>query len=210
MDTDWFDVRIYCQIDVYCIERSVQLIAAFGNTRRTYLYLCLRQHSLEACWAGITKGEPWSCFVSSYHTAVFIGFADQAKPVRFESATASTLHTLLIGFNPGCGTGTQGVGVWSAEVCWLHRHLLNHSVGQKVLNLLPSPGVPTHGQDVIHHGLKVRIGRADKTPISQNNCLRHDKLPHAFQGDAIRCAGSAITNTRRGESCNEYHMKGLV
>ncbi len=33
------------------------------------------------------------------HTAL-IGFAAQAKPVRFENAGASALHTLAFGFNP--------------------------------------------------------------------------------------------------------------
>ncbi len=33
--------------------------------------------------------------------AAFIGFAAQAKPVWFESAGTSTLHSLSFGFNPG-------------------------------------------------------------------------------------------------------------
>ncbi len=50
----------------------------------------------------------------SHGVAAFIGFAAQAKPVRFESAGASTLHTLPFSFNPGDATGTQWVEV---EVC---------------------------------------------------------------------------------------------
>ncbi len=41
----------------------------------------------------------------------FIGFAAQAKPARFESAGASSLHTLPFGFNPGDATGMQEIGV---------------------------------------------------------------------------------------------------
>ncbi len=55
--------------------------------------------------------------MGSYHAEVpspdvsaFIDFAAQAKPVQFVSAEASALHT-------GDATGTQGIGVWSAEVC---------------------------------------------------------------------------------------------
>ncbi len=43
--------------------------------------------------------------------AKFIGFAAQAKLVRFESTEASALHTLPFGLNPGDATGTQGIGV---------------------------------------------------------------------------------------------------
>ncbi len=43
--------------------------------------------------------------------AAFIGFAAQRKPIRFESAGASALHTLPFGFNPGDATGMQGIGV---------------------------------------------------------------------------------------------------
>ncbi len=65
------------------------------------------------------------CFVGSEHTkgpspgvAAFIGFAAEAKPVWFESAGASALHTPSpVGFNPGDATGKQGVGVWLPEVC---------------------------------------------------------------------------------------------
>ncbi len=49
--------------------------------------------------------------------AAFIGFAAQVKPTLFDSAGASTLHTLSLGFNRGGATGTQGIGVCSAEVC---------------------------------------------------------------------------------------------
>ncbi len=49
--------------------------------------------------------------VPSPGVAALIGFAAQTKPVQFESATASTLHTLRFGFNPGGATATQGVGV---------------------------------------------------------------------------------------------------
>ncbi len=43
--------------------------------------------------------------------AAFIGFAAQAKLVRFVSAGAFALHTLPFGFNPGDATWTQGIGV---------------------------------------------------------------------------------------------------
>ncbi len=81
-------------------------------------------------WTSITKGETWWFFVGSFHTevpspgvAAFIGFAVQAKPVRFESAGAYALQTLPFSFNPGDAKGTQRIGVSSAEVRWLHRHL---------------------------------------------------------------------------------------
>ncbi len=55
--------------------------------------------------------------MGSYHTevpspaiAAFVGFATQAKPVRFESTGASALHTLLFGFNPSDATKTQEIG----------------------------------------------------------------------------------------------------
>ncbi len=56
--------------------------------------------------------------------ATFIGIAVQAKPARFESAGASALHTLTFGFNPGDARDRS-------------------LIGKCVLNLLPSPGVPT-------------------------------------------------------------------
>ncbi len=78
----------------------------------------MMRHSRGAGLAGITKGEPRWCFVGSYYTAVpspgvaaFIGFAAQVKPIRLESAEASTCHTLPFGFNPRDATGTQGTGV---------------------------------------------------------------------------------------------------
>ncbi len=49
--------------------------------------------------------------VPSFGMAAFIGFAAQAKHVRFVSAGAFALHTLPFGFNPGDATGTQGIGV---------------------------------------------------------------------------------------------------
>ncbi len=47
--------------------------------------------------------------VPSPDAAAFTGFTAQAKPVCFESAEASSLHTLPFGFNPGDATTTQGV-----------------------------------------------------------------------------------------------------
>ncbi len=44
------------------------------------------------------------------HVAAFVGFATQAKPVRFEGIGASALHTLPFGFNPGDATEMQGIG----------------------------------------------------------------------------------------------------
>ncbi len=49
--------------------------------------------------------------VPSPGVAAFIGFAAQAKPVRFESAGAPVLHTITLGFKPGDTTGEQGIGV---------------------------------------------------------------------------------------------------
>ncbi len=48
---------------------------------------------------------------TSPSVAVFIGFAAQVKPVRFESAGASALHALPFSPNPGDATGTQGIGI---------------------------------------------------------------------------------------------------
>ncbi len=48
--------------------------------------------------------------VPSPGVAALIGFVAQAKPVRFESARTSALHTLPFGCNPGDATGTQGIG----------------------------------------------------------------------------------------------------
>ncbi len=60
--------------------------------------------------------------VPSPGVASFIGLAAEAQIARLDSAGASTLHTspflVLI-------QGTQGIGVF-----WLHRHLLDHFVGQ--------------------------------------------------------------------------------
>ncbi len=100
-------------------------------------------------WGGLSRHHQLSwprIFVISL--VMFLGYlahrGPQVKLARFESAGASTLHihTLPFGFDPGDATKTQGIGVWSAEVCWLHRHL-DLFVGQYVLNLLPSPGIPT-------------------------------------------------------------------
>ncbi len=49
--------------------------------------------------------------VPSLGVAAFIGFAAQAKLVRFGSAGTFALHTLPFGFIPGDATGTQGIGV---------------------------------------------------------------------------------------------------
>ncbi len=69
--------------------------------------------------------------VPSPGVAAFIGFAAEAKPVRFESTGASALHTLPFGFNPDDTMArTQGIGVLSAGVCYIHRHSLDHFVGQ--------------------------------------------------------------------------------
>ncbi len=52
--------------------------------------------------------------IRSPGVATIIGLAAQVGLVRFESAGASTLH---FSFNPGDATGTQEIGVRSAEVC---------------------------------------------------------------------------------------------
>ncbi len=49
--------------------------------------------------------------VPSPGVAAFIGFAAEAKPVRFKGAGASALHALPFGFNPGDATRTQGIGI---------------------------------------------------------------------------------------------------
>ncbi len=63
--------------------------------------------------------------VPSPDVAEFIGFAAQFKLGRFESAGASALHTLPFGLN----LEAQGIGVSSAEVCWLHHNSLGHFCG---------------------------------------------------------------------------------
>ncbi len=55
--------------------------------------------------------------VHSPGVAAVIGFAAQAKPVRFESAVTIALHTLPFRFNAGGVMGMQRIGVCSAEVC---------------------------------------------------------------------------------------------
>ncbi len=57
--------------------------------------------------------------------AVLIGFTAQASIERFVSSRASALYTLLFDFKPGDAAGTQGIGIGSAEVYWLHRHSLD-------------------------------------------------------------------------------------
>ncbi len=49
--------------------------------------------------------------------AAFIGFAAQAKLVRFVSLGASALDTLPFIFDPSDVMGMQGIGVRLAEVC---------------------------------------------------------------------------------------------
>ncbi len=97
------------------------------------------QGSIFTCtWGGIypRRVEPassrekhgdvsWVYRVPSPDVTAYIGFAAQAKLARPESDGESAFHTLLFGFIPVDATGTQGIGVWSAEVCWLHRHLDN-------------------------------------------------------------------------------------
>ncbi len=55
--------------------------------------------------------------VRSPCVAAFIGFAAQAKLVRFESDVASALHIPLISLNPSDVTVSRGIGICSAEVC---------------------------------------------------------------------------------------------
>ncbi len=60
-------------------------------------------------------------------------FAMQLKPsllARLESAGAVALHTLSFNFNLDNATGTQGIGVCSANMCRLHGYLLDYFVGQ--------------------------------------------------------------------------------
>ncbi len=73
--------------------------------------------------------------VPSPGVAVLIGFTAQAKPVRFESAGASALHTLPFGLNPGDVAGSQGRAEYTA-IFWTIF---------SVFNLLPSPGIPNEG-----------------------------------------------------------------
>ncbi len=48
----------------------------------------------------------------------------------WERRSVRPSHTLPFAFNPGDATGTQGIGVWSAKVCWLPYHLSDHFVSQ--------------------------------------------------------------------------------
>ncbi len=49
--------------------------------------------------------------VPSLGMAAFVGFAAQAKLVRFVSAGAFALHTLPFGFEPGFVTVAQGIRI---------------------------------------------------------------------------------------------------
>ncbi len=55
--------------------------------------------------------------VGSPGVIAFIGFSAQTKLTRFESAGSSAHHTLPFSFNTSDATGTQWIGVGSAEVC---------------------------------------------------------------------------------------------
>ncbi len=97
-------------------------------------------------WVGTTPRSPSPA--SRYLLALHF------KPswlVRFESARDSTLHALPFGFNPGDATGTQGIGVWSAEVCWLHRHSVGHFGGQLLRILLSRNNKPVvwHAYNIV-------------------------------------------------------------
>ncbi len=74
-----------------------------------YLYTCGGIHPGRIEPASPRYGDvPW---VPSPSVAVFIGFAAQARLVRFVSAGAPALHTLPFGFTPGDATGTQGIRI---------------------------------------------------------------------------------------------------
>ncbi len=63
----------------------------------------LREKHGDVSWVVSTPRSP------SPSAAAFIGFAAQAKPVRFGSAGTSPLHTLPFGFNQGdAGGGRKG------------------------------------------------------------------------------------------------------
>ncbi len=82
------------------------LDAGMGVAGLYDLYLNLRRHRQERNMVPDTS------------VAAFSGFAAQAKSIRFEIAGASALHTpSLFCFNPGDATGTQGIGVYPADVC---------------------------------------------------------------------------------------------
>ncbi len=68
--------------------------------------------------------------------AAFINFAVQAMLIRFVSAGASTLHTVSFGFNPGDARDRSLIGRGMVTTLPF--------IGPLVLNLLPSPGIPTH------------------------------------------------------------------
>ncbi len=137
------------------ICRSINLTFLFPSTLYAMSPQCKRKTELYTCTCGgIQTGrvEPTSPMESTVAISVVnVSWAvstpkSLAKLSRFESAGESVIHALPICFNPGDAMGTKGIGIWSAEVCWLHRHLLDHFVDQKVFNLLPSPGISNNIQ----------------------------------------------------------------
>ncbi len=117
-------------------------IKAVSWQPRGFTYLYLRRHSPWSGWVSITNEENHgdvSWVVSTPRSPVPASLHLLALQLKlFLHGLRAPLFThSFFGFNPGDATGTQGIGVWSAEVWWLHYPLLENFVGQKVFNLLP-------------------------------------------------------------------------
>ncbi len=101
-------------------------------------------HILVMCICDVSwvVSTPRSPVLASLHLVALKLKPSWACPV-WERRSVCCVHTHPpFCLNPGDATAMKGIGVWSAEVCWIHRHL-DLFVGQQVLNLLPSPGIPT-------------------------------------------------------------------
>ncbi len=139
----WCSMRICSKSDFHRYYKSTEVKKSLCSVVR----LDWLDWQFTCTWSGIPQGrfEP-----ASPREMFWRKLAHRVSPVP------ASLHLLALqlkpsirsshppfGFTPGDATATQGIGVWSTEVYWLHRHLLVHFVGQKVLNLLPSTDKPT-------------------------------------------------------------------
>ncbi len=113
-----------------------------------FSWLDFLRHSPEAGWAGITALVIFHEYLARWDPLARLRWiyclciSRQACPV-WEHRSVRSIHPSS-NFNSDDETGTQGIGVWSADVYWLHRHLLDDFVGQLVFNLLPIPSIPNH------------------------------------------------------------------
>ncbi len=101
--------------------------------------------------------------------ASLISFTADANLALFEGAGAATLHTLPFSFNPGNTTETQGIGVCSAELFVLCRHVLDHFRGQYVLKLPPryrAPFVPIITDRL--SSITIALNNSTLTSVDQN------------------------------------------